>query len=245
MVNSVNFVSLTLLAVFLGTSSAFVVEDPKNLLMYFKEVVVTIISKQNRDNPDVVYYNSNTTSINYNVLQPAPEKLKVDMDFVPVGSGSKTISTFKLGMTFVKGNGGYWNMSEVTSDIIAGTSVSQTDMKMVPEIKLEAPHGQSFHCSKFAQLIPDYNTNKKLGNFTPTIEIRGLQVQAFDLVEQKFTEPWECVGFFSAGIWSGIFIVSILIGILTWGLAMIMDVKTMDRFDDPKGKAISFGAGSE
>jgi len=237
-----NLFGLAVLAICAGTSSAFLLEDPNNLLMYFTEVIVVITSKQSKENPDIVHYNKNTTTINYDVSKEG-DKIQVNMDFVPAAAASKLISTFKLGMTFMNGANGYWNMSEVTSDIIAGTTVSQTGMRMIPQIKLEAPAKQSFHCSRFAKLIPD--SKQKLGNFTPTVEVRGLQVQAFDLKTQKFSEPWECVGFFSIGIWSGIFIVSILLGILTWGLAMIMDVKTMDRFDDPKGKAISFGAGSE
>jgi len=39
----------------------------------------------------------------------------------------------------------------------------------------------------------------------------------------------------------GIFVTILLMSIIAWGLAMIMDVKTMDRFDDPKGKPLSFG----
>jgi len=33
----------------------------------------------------------------------------------------------------------------------------------------------------------------------------------------------------------------ILMAVISWGLVMIMNVKTMDRFDDPKGKPVSFG----
>jgi V-type H+-transporting ATPase S1 subunit len=50
------------------------------------------------------------------------------------------------------------------------------------------------------------------------------------------------VGFFSIGILSGIFITILLMGIITWGIVMIMNVNTMDRFDDPKGKQITVTA---
>lgn len=61
--------------------------------------------------------------------------------------------------------------------------------------------------------------------------------------EVRFVDAYECVGFFTPGIWMGIIVTLILISILTWGMKMIMDIKTMDRFDDPKGKPISFGSG--
>lgn len=58
-----------------------------------------------------------------------------------------------------------------------------------------------------------------------------------------FVDEYECVGFFTPGIWMGIVVTIVLLSILSWGMKMLMDVKTMDRFDDPKGKPISFGSG--
>ena len=57
----------------------------------------------------------------------------------------------------------------------------------------------------------------------------------------KFGPSYDCVGFFSIGIWSGIFVTIILLSILSWGITMVMSVKTMDRFDDAKSKPISVG----
>jgi V-type H+-transporting ATPase S1 subunit len=64
------------------------------------------------------------------------------------------------------------------------------------------------------------------------------QVQPF-LEERRFGSAYDCVYFFTVPIWSGLFVCTILALILTSGLLMIMDVKTMDRFDDPKGKTIT------
>lgn len=55
-------------------------------------------------------------------------------------------------------------------------------------------------------------------------------------------DPNDCVGFFSAAIWGGLFVVILLLSILAYGLMMIMDIRTMDRFDDPKGKTITINA---
>lgn len=52
----------------------------------------------------------------------------------------------------------------------------------------------------------------------------------------------ECIGFFSAGIWGGLFVVILLLLILFWGLSNMMEIRTMDRFDDPKGKTITISA---
>jgi V-type H+-transporting ATPase S1 subunit len=54
-----------------------------------------------------------------------------------------------------------------------------------------------------------------------------------------FGDAYNCELFFTPPIWSGIFVTSILALIMIWGLVMIMDIRTMDQFDDPKGKTIT------
>ncbi|XP_050531965.1 V-type proton ATPase subunit S1 [Daktulosphaira vitifoliae] len=55
----------------------------------------------------------------------------------------------------------------------------------------------------------------------------------------KFGEPQEQDAFFTPPILAGLFVTALLLFIVTWGIMMIMDIKTMDRFDDPKGKTIT------
>lgn len=55
----------------------------------------------------------------------------------------------------------------------------------------------------------------------------------------KFSDPQEQNSFFTAPILAGLFVTAIMLFIVTWGITMIMDIKTMDRFDDPKGKTIT------
>ncbi|XP_050435927.1 V-type proton ATPase subunit S1 [Adelges cooleyi] len=55
----------------------------------------------------------------------------------------------------------------------------------------------------------------------------------------KFSEPQDQDAFFTPPILAGLFVTALMLFIVTWGIMMIMDIKTMDRFDDPKGKTIS------
>jgi len=55
----------------------------------------------------------------------------------------------------------------------------------------------------------------------------------------RFGSAYDCVYFFTAAIWSGIFVFTILAMIMASGLVMIIDIRTMDMFDDPKGKTIT------
>lgn len=87
-------------------------------------------------------------------------------------------------------------------------------------------------------------------SFKRSIRIVGFQYQpTFQPTEEvapenrKFSDNVnDCVGFFSPGIWGALFIVILLISIMGYGLTMMMDIKTMDKFDDPKGKTITINA---
>lgn len=68
-----------------------------------------------------------------------------------------------------------------------------------------------------------------------------LQAQAF-MDENSFGQAVDCIPYFNIEIWTGLFVVFLMLFILTWGLQMLMDVNTNDRFDDPKGKTITISA---
>ncbi|EFA11226.1 hypothetical protein TcasGA2_TC010758 [Tribolium castaneum] len=95
-----------------------------------------------------------------------------------------------------------------------------------------APRGFSYHCSTFNLSTTDKNA---------TLSLPGFQIQPFPK-NNTFGDAYDCVGFTSVPIWSGLFITIILLLIVTFGLTMMMDIKTMDRFDDPKGKTITITA---
>lgn len=88
----------------------------------------------------------------------------------------------------------------------------------------------------------------RLSNGKEYIEMRDVQIQPLfnptaDEKIVKFSDTAnDCVGFFSPAIWGALFVIIILVSILSCGLTMIMDIKTMDRFDDPKGKTITINA---
>jgi hypothetical protein len=65
-----------------------------------------------------------------------------------------------------------------------------------------------------------------------------LQIQPY-IDGRRFGSAYDCVYFFTVPIWSGLFVCTVFSIIMILGLGMIMDIKTMDRFDDPKGKTIT------
>lgn len=65
------------------------------------------------------------------------------------------------------------------------------------------------------------------------------QIQAFNVTGEQFSYASDCAGFFSPGIWMGLVTSLLMLFIFTYGLHMILSLKTMDRFDDHKGPAIA------
>lgn len=124
-------------------------------------------------------------------------------------------------------------ISSAGSWAVVGATVNDEPSILFKSIA--APLGASYHCS------PDLYIKAGEKEITG-VSINGLQIQPTfkdQTAPEKFGWAIDCVGFSSAGIWSGLFVTFLLILILTIGISWIMDIRTMDRFDDPKGKTIT------
>ncbi|ODM97898.1 V-type proton ATPase subunit S1 [Orchesella cincta] len=214
------------------SNATFVYNDQNGLFMVFRDVALTVYPDKN-----TAIYKTATAS-----TQDANGTTILNLVFAPRTEGLK-ISKFELKLTLQKGIMGYWSMKNATAALSGTTNTSKAfnfnDEWLTSAITLVVPTHLSFHCSRFGSLRP---IDRK-ENSTFTIDFRGFQIQAFmpASTQNKFADAYECVGFFTPGIWMGIIVTIMLLSILSWGMYMIMDVKTMDRFDDPKGKPISFG----
>ncbi|KAG4066027.1 hypothetical protein HA402_001274 [Bradysia odoriphaga] len=88
-------------------------------------------------------------------------------------------------------------------------------------------------------------TESGLNRTEIVINWNGLQLQPkFEYVEGEklatFSDAYDCVGFVSTGILSGFCVVFLLVFILFIGILCIMDIKPIDRFENPKGPQITF-----
>lgn len=124
---------------------------------------------------------------------------------------------------------GYWSVSQI----------DWNNQLMVIKSAIAVPTGFSFHCS------PTVEYSSAINNGFPTIQLEGLQLEALFTATEGFavfSDSWDCVGFTSAGIWGGLFVTFLMLFILSIGISWIMDIRTMDRFDDAKGKTITINA---
>ncbi|BES96215.1 vacuolar ATP synthase subunit S1 [Nesidiocoris tenuis] len=106
---------------------------------------------------------------------------------------------------------------------------------LTPKTKISAPVGQSFNADEI--VLDNANGNASLV-FT------AFQAEKFSRANQKAFSASASSNtvFFTGPIWMGLLVSWTLLFILAIGITMLMDIKTMDRFDDPKGKSITVSA---
>ncbi|XP_022818893.1 uncharacterized protein LOC111351287 [Spodoptera litura] len=155
---------------------------------------------------------------------------------------SSELNTTYVNATFIFDNttlllnfnakGGYWFF-----DTVVLTIGDLTDV-LYPDEEVFALVDFSYRCAQHVSFSSRNETK------TYTVDFEDLKVQPFfdSNTTQEFGDSFNCVGFFSAPIWAGLFVVFILLSITFYGIMMMMDIRTMDRFDDPKGKTITINA---
>ncbi|XP_013380835.1 V-type proton ATPase subunit S1-like [Lingula anatina] len=140
-----------------------------------------------------------------------------------------------------------WNISalQLTYKIKNGTlsmNITEDDPTVLSVPSNLQDTRYSYSCSsKYSTNYTQANLTEYKGNiFELALDVRfdNLQIQPFGSSD-KFLDASDCVGFFTIGTLSGLMVTLILLLILTWGISMMVNIKTMDRFDDPKGKGIT------
>ncbi|XP_023939784.1 V-type proton ATPase subunit S1 [Bicyclus anynana] len=147
-------------------------------------------------------------------------------------STTLTFGDVSLTLNFLS-KAGYWYFSSVTYQQASRV------VGLLPQNELFVPLGFSYRCG---QDLTFSNTT----NQTVIVQFRDIKVQPYFAESNEtlvYGDSINCVGFFSVPIWSGLFVVFILLAITFYGIMMMMDIRTMDRFDDPKGKTITINAG--
>lgn len=130
---------------------------------------------------------------------------------------------------------GYYTLNKInyeTSNGMDGALTARRDISF--------PFNFSYHCSPETVFV---NGTTYLSITEMQVEVDYKNVKFDDGHENAtFSDAYDCVGFTSIPIWTGIFVTIILGLIMIWALTMIMDIRTMDRFDDPKGKTITISS---
>lgn len=113
------------------------------------------------------------------------------------------------------------------------------DLRFKSTVPVSAYDRKSFGCGDLHLFEITTATEITLEN----VQIQPLFQPAAGEVLTAFSDHHnDCVGFFSPAIWGALFVVILLMSIMSCGITFILDIKTNDRFDDPKGKTITISA---
>ncbi|XP_033647722.1 V-type proton ATPase subunit S1-like [Asterias rubens] len=148
--------------------------------------------------------------------------------------------SFSMSLSFTK-DFQYWILAS-TSFVTMETDGNPQKYDLVTSID-ESPTTFSYHCSNSVfRLVPQGG-----GKETRQLVFTELQIQPFQITAKEGVDQFgpanDCVGFFTEGIWMGLFMGLIIVLIFSFGIGMLANLKVMDKFDDPKGKTISVNTG--
>uniref|UniRef100_A0A672HA14 ATPase H+ transporting accessory protein 1 n=1 Tax=Salarias fasciatus TaxID=181472 RepID=A0A672HA14_SALFA len=151
-------------------------------------------------------------------------------------SCNESIARFTMSQRFYRVSARRWFQMDAVELDYDGTRATFNGSRSV-----YAPAEYSFRCesvssSRWPLLVP--RSAKDPANQW-RVSFRDFQVQGFSLRVAEFSYASDCAGFFSPGVWMGLLTGLLLLLLLLYGLHMVLQLRTMDRFDDPKGPAIS------
>ncbi|KOC63704.1 V-type proton ATPase subunit S1 [Habropoda laboriosa] len=168
--------------------------------------------------------------------EPGTKKSSANLILLFNGTDANILK-HKLVFMFEVKTAGYYTLKTINYSYYTSKNTPDNEQSLTTNIDIVFPFKFSYHCSQ--------NVMFKKGS--TVLKIADLQVQLdaqqnINNSTKAFSDAYDCVGFTTIPIWTGIFVTAILALIMIWGLAMIIDIRTMDRFDDPKGKAITVSA---
>lgn len=138
--------------------------------------------------------------------------------------------------------GKYW-IGSGGSEIALKSSISDLEKTLkLRDAEITATTGFSFSCSKLRLRSPPA-TNDTLAQID--LYINRFQIQPFTTGKpwKIFADSFDCSTWFTISLWVGLFVTILFGGIISLGIFMLFEIKTMDRFENPKGKTITVATG--
>ncbi|XP_030764214.1 uncharacterized protein LOC115888588 [Sitophilus oryzae] len=196
-----------------------------------KEAVI-YIGQNKKDNQYALLYSSKPLKLEINnttkyLGNTDNSLITVDKRFnIPIPLEEKGKVTLRFGISWISG---YWYLQTVKVEMI-DESNDNFNYDLTTDENIMASADFSYHCNG-RSVFSDEKSGTKL-------IIYDLQVQ-LDAKKKRFGDVNDCVPFTTAPIWSGLFVFTILgVGLIV-ALTAIMDIKTMDKFDNHKTKNLS------
>ncbi|XP_016992285.1 uncharacterized protein LOC108054047 isoform X1 [Drosophila rhopaloa] len=144
-------------------------------------------------------------------------------------NGEKCALRFKF--TLIRGS---WTLRNVEVEYreLKSVLVARGDEYTLPS----APLGFSYRCSAENLKFMNPARNETI----QSLLIKDYQVQPWLNGRQEYGEVYDCVGFISAPILAGLFVVTLLLGILGLGISAMLSMHTPNRFESSRSKQLTF-----
>ncbi|XP_072257676.1 V-type proton ATPase subunit S1-like [Pyxicephalus adspersus] len=210
------------------------------ILIYATKFVITA-------NNTLVFDLTNTTfgarSANTSLSQCSDDNTTLSLVYSSPGNGLSSLEVrFYMTNKFYTGSARNW--FKIDSVLIIP---NQDDLRNASfkTSYASSPAEYSYHCQEVGtsylyaeRLVP---SNSEANNWLITIS--EFQIQGFNVKNNLFSYASDCSSFFTPAIWMGLVSSIILLWILSYGIFMLMQLTTNDKFDDPKGPALSVPQG--
>lgn len=181
-----------------------------------------------------------TSCANYNSTNPnATLNMVYRSDKI---SGDKVTGvTLTLELRISKA-GKYWMGSGLSHVAIQSSASNLNKDLKLRDADITATNGFSFSCSNLRLRTAPAN-NETLTSII--LNIKRFQLQPFSTQNPNriFADSFDCSTWFTISLWVGLFVTLLFGAIISLGIFMLFEIKTMDRFENPKGKTITVATG--
>ncbi|XP_077185746.1 V-type proton ATPase subunit S1 [Paroedura picta] len=172
-------------------------------------------------------------SVTVDGSKTGPDASLLEMKYANVGGRSLTVR-FHIRNLLYSISARHWFSLYLVQLIFGGGSPMNFTASQIT-----APSTYSFSCARVSSFPGSEALLVPSDDHRWQVLITDFQIQSYNVTGLRFSYASDCAGFFSPGIWMGLLTTMLLVAIFTYGLHMVMSLKTMDRFDDPKGPTIS------
>lgn len=148
----------------------------------------------------------------------------------------------KLVLDVYKGR--YWELNSQSKIKVSGSVVTKDLTIRNPE---EVTGGTQFSYSCQSLSLRSLKPKLNGSNAEIRLTFSRFQIQPYGTFKQNgrekiFLDSFDCSTWFTVPLWTGTLVVLLFTAILAMGVVALLDIKTMDRFENPKGKTITIAA---
>ncbi len=135
----------------------------------------------------------------------------------------------------------WWKVKQISAYIRSDKGL-HIDLELDSDL-IEAGNDFSFSCGQLTLRDINITNEESLDSTKAVLSYNRFQLQPFKSKSLKvFAESFDCTTFFTIPIWMGLITVLFFVFLLSIGVYCLNQIKTMDRFENPKGKTITVAA---